>query len=564
MPLRWILALTAALTPLLAAQQVQVTLLATTDLHGNIYPWDYYLAKPAPRGLAKLATLIRQVREENPNTVLIDCGDTIQGTPLEYVYQTYVRTGTAPLGLPWPGGAAPAADPMMAVMNHLRFQAMAVGNHEYNFGLQNLQQARRDARFPWLSANTAGGKEYLRYTIVRAGPIRVAIIGVTTPGVPIWEKPENYAGYEFLPIPKAVEETLAELKHQEYDTIVVAAHTGLDRDLKTGEVFPGPPGENAVYEIAQLPGIDAIIFGHTHRELPEALVNGVLLNQPRQWGMSLGRVDLTLEKAAHGWRVIAKRATTIPVTADTPADPEVLEIARPYHEMAERYLNTVVAETPVALDAAAGRVRDNPLVDAIHEVQLHYAQADVSFAALFNPRVRIPPGPITVREIAALYLYENELYAIEGTGRMVKDALEHAARFYLSCPDRACSQGPLINRKIIGYNYETAQGVTYEIDLTQPEGQRIRNLRRNGKPLDMDTPLRLAVNNYRAGGSGGYRMFRGAKILWRSNQDIRQLMIDYFSERKRFPIQADNNWRVAPPAAQRLLDQEARAGASAQ
>ncbi len=561
MLLRWILALAAASAPLLAAQQVQVTLLATTDLHGNIYPWDYYLAKPAPRGLAKLATLIKQVREENPHTVLIDCGDTIQGTPLEYVYQTYVRTGAAPLGLLWPGGAAPAADPMMAVMNHLRFQAMAVGNHEYNFGLKNLHQARRDARFPWLSANTTGGKEYLRYAIVRAGPIRVAIVGVTTPRIPIWEKPENYAGYEFLPIPQAVEETLAELKHQEYDTIVVAAHSGLDRDLKTGEVFPNPPGENAVYEIAQLPGIDVIIFGHTHRELPQAFVNGVLLHQPRHWGMSLGRVDLTMEKAEHGWRVVAKRATAIPVTADTPADPEVLEIARPYHELAERYLNAAVAETPVALDASSGRVRDNPLVDAIHEVQLHYAQADVSFAALFNPRVRIPRGPVTVREIAALYLYENELYAIAGTGQMVKDALEHSARFYLSCPDRACSQGPLINRKIVGYNYETAQGVEYEIDLTQPEGRRIRNLRRNGKPLAMDAPLRLAVNNYRAGGSGGYEMFRGAKILWRSNQDIRQLIIDYFSARKRLTSRADGNWRVVPEAAQRLLDQEARAGA---
>ncbi|MFN0166185.1 MAG: bifunctional metallophosphatase/5'-nucleotidase [Bryobacteraceae bacterium] len=547
-------------SPLFAAERATVTILATTDLHGNIMPYDYFTGKPANRGLAKIATLINRVRAENPNTLVIDCGDTIQGTPLEYVYQTFVRTSKPPLGLEAPPGLS--ADPMMRVMNHLKFDAMVLGNHEFNFGLKNLDRARADARFPWLSANTQGGKEFLRYTIKRSGRIRVAIVGVTTPGVPTWEKPENYAGYRFIPMAEAVKDTLSELQHQEQDVVVVAAHSGLDRDLKTGERFRALPGENDIYGIAQVPGVDAIIFGHTHRELPHASINGVLLNQPRNWGMSLGRVDLTLEKVEHGWKVVEKTSTTIPVTDDVPADPEIVEIARPYHELAERYLGAVIAEARESVDSSAGRVRDSALVDAIHEVQMHYAQADVSFAALFNPRVRVPKGPVTVRQIAALYLYENELYAVEGTGQLVKDVLEYSSGYYLQCPDAVCSQGPLINRKIIGYNYEMAQGVDYEIDLTQPPGSRIRNLRFKGEPLAMDRKLRIAVNNYRAGGSGGYSMFRGAKIVWRSNEDIRQLIIDYFTAKKTLPAKPDGNWRVVPESAQRLLDAEANREAS--
>jgi len=140
-----------------------------------------------------------------------------------------------------------------------------------------------------------------------------------------------------------------------------------------------------------------------------------------------------------------------------------------------------------------------------------------------TPRVQAPPGPVTVRQIAALYLYDNELYAIQGDGRMVKDALENAARYFLTCPDAACSHGPLIDPKVAGFHYDMAEGVEYEIDLTRPPGDRVRNLRRNGKPLDPGEKLRIAVNNYRAGGSGGYEMFRGAKILWRSSQEIRDL-----------------------------------------
>jgi 2',3'-cyclic-nucleotide 2'-phosphodiesterase/3'-nucleotidase len=549
----------SSLVSAVSAEQQKITVLVTTDLHGNIYPWDYFTAKAADRGLAKISTIVKRIRTENPNTILIDCGDTIQGTPLEYVYQTYVKTGQLPAGL---SGSVPSVDPMMLVMNRMGYGAMVLGNHEFNFGQKNLDRARRDARFPWLSANTLNErKNYLRYTILRAGQrIRVAIVGATTPSIPLWEKEENYEGYRFLSIPEAMRETMAEVDHQEKDVVIVAAHSGLGRDLKTGSIDSGADGENTVYEMAErVPGIDAIVFGHSHRELAGASIKDVLLLQPRNWGMSLGRLDLVLEKnPGHGWKVLSKTSSVIPVTADIPADPEILELAKPYHEAAERYLDTVVAESSSALDASHGRVEDTALVDAIHQVQMHYAKADVSFTALFNPRVKVAKGPVTVRQIAALYLYENELYAIEGTGKMVKDALENAARYFTTCPDQTCS-GSLVNSRVPGYNYDMAQGVEYDVDLRQPEGNRIRNLRFHGKALEPDRKLTIAVNNYRFGGSGGYTMFRDARVIWRSNEDLRQLIIDYFTEHKRLPALPDRNWKIVPEAAVRNL--RAHAGA---
>jgi len=167
---------------------------------------------------------------------------------------------------------------------------------------------------------------------------------------------------------------------------------------------------------------------------------------------------------------------------------------------------------------------------------------------------------VTVRQIAALYVYDNELYAIEGNGRMVKEALENAARYFLSCRQEGCFRPPLINRQVMGFNYDTAQGVAYEIDLTRPEGGRIRNLRWKGRPLAAGQKLRIAVNSYRYAGSAGYGMFRGARILWRSGVEIRDLMIGHYARAGRLPAAPDGNWRILPAEARRTLEAEALAG----
>ena len=546
-----------------SARTVRITLLATTDLHGNLLPYDFYTAKPVPRGLAKIATIIEQIRSENPNVILIDCGDTIQGSPLEFVYQHYVRFGSMPLGLQLP--ASLDGDPMMRAMNYLKYDAMVLGNHEYNFGLKNLAKARDEAQFPFLSANTlvaaGAGKPFDAYLRKNVGGIKVAIAGITTPAIPIWEEPANMKGHTFSPGTQAAATTIADIRKQyQPDIVIVAAHAGLGRDLKTGAPDAGElGGENMVYEIAKsVPGIEAIVFGHTHSQLESGHIGGVLLMQPKNWGMSLGRMDFTLDDSSGSWRIANKTSRLLPVTDSTPADPHIVNLAEPYFKAAETYLSTPVATANELLTSQFARVRDTALIDAIQQVQLKYAKADVSFTSAFNTRVRVQPGPVTVREIAALYLYDNTLYAIAGTGRMVREALENSARYYLPCSGD-CSHQHLIDQKMPGFNYDMAEGVDYEIDLTQPPGARIRNLRWKGQPLSDGQKLRLAVNNYRAAGSGGYSMFRDARVLWRSTAEIRDMMVDYYSEKKSLPAAPDDNWRVVPEAARIALEREAAA-----
>lgn len=551
----------------LPAASVHVTVLATTDLHGNIFPYDYFSAQPASRGLAKISKLVEAVRAENPNTLLIDCGDAIQGAPIETVYQTYVRTGKLP------GSesntvvrGALSADPMMIAMNLMRYDAMVLGNHEFNYGLKNLDRARQDARFPWLSANTrvlkaSANRAFDGYVVKQVGGVKVAIIGVTTPAIPMWEEASNYKGYEFLPIRETVARVIVEVRAQHRpDVVIVAAHSGLGRDLKTGAAEPDEvAGENVMYDVAaNVPGIDAIIFGHTHRELPSGEIHGVSLLQPKNWGISLGRMDLELDNAGGHWRITSKTSRVLPVTRETPVDDAMLKAIQPYQDAAERYLNLPVTSSRTELSSAHSRIEDTAILDAIQKVQLIEAKADVSFASAFNTRAKIAAGPVTVRQIAALYVYDNTLVAVAGNGRMVREALENAARYYRQCTGD-CTTGPLINTRMPGFNYDMAEGVEYEVDISQPEGRRIRNLRWHGKPLADDQPLRIAINNYRSGGSGGYTMFQNAKVVWRSTEEIREMIIRHYSEGGSLPSEPDRNWKVVPPGATAELAREADA-----
>jgi len=534
-----------------AVERVSVTVLATTDTHGNILPYDYFTKQPAPRGLAGVATLVEAVRRETENTLLIDCGDTIQGSPLASVYEVSRREGRTR-----------APEPMMLAMNEIGYDAMVVGNHEYNFGLEALRAAREHARFPWLSANTVTGASlppFAPFLVKTVAGVKIAVIGLTTPVIPQWEKPENIRGLSWLDPETAVLRALTALEPERPDVILAAVHGGLGRDPETGAASPNEsPGENPVWSLAEtFPQLTAVIFGHTHRREPGRRVNGVLLVQPRNWAMELARVDIALEREPGGrFKVVSATSQLLPVTKETAPDPRLVALARPYQEETERSLDTPVAESGVELSGARGRFEDIALVDAIHEVQLHYTGAQVSFTSLFQTSVKVARGPVTRRELAALYIYENELYAIEGNGRMVREALENATRYYYTCPEVSCSHGLLVDRAVPGFNFDTAQGVEYEIDLRQPVGQRVVDLRYHGAPLRDDQPLKIALNSYRAAGSAGYTMFRDAKVVWRSNREIRELLADYWSAKKRLPERPDGNWKLLPPGVVETLVRE--------
>ncbi|HEY0323816.1 MAG TPA: 5'-nucleotidase C-terminal domain-containing protein [Pyrinomonadaceae bacterium] len=527
------LACTAATAP----ARVQVVILSTTDLHGNIYPIDYYTNKPDGRGLAKLATAIKQARKDNPNLLLLDSGDTIQGTPLEYIHNK--RNNTPP-------------DPMMLVMNSLKYDAMAVGNHEYNFGLKVLEKARHEANFPWLSSNTykTGTNEtaYDPYIVKVVNGVRVGILGLTTPGIPNWENPQNYSGLEFRETVSEAKKWVPILREKEkVDLVVVSMHMGIEEDLRTGEPNPSNvPDENAAVRIArEVPGIDVILMGHTHREVPSLFINGVLLTQANYWGKHLARVDLYLEKTNERWRVMAKSARTIPMDDRVKLDEEILALAKPYDEETQAWLGRVIGESPAELTAENARFQDSAILDLIQRVQLEAGKADVSMTALFNSQARIPKGPVTVRDIAGLYIYENTLVTIEVTGQQLKDALEHSAKYFLPyVPGKRPSE--LVDEKIPSFNFDIAEGVTYDLDITKPIGDRIQNLKFKGQPLQPAQKLKLVTNNYRVNGGGGYTMYKGAPVVYKSSDEIRELIINWVERNKTIPAEPTNNWRLLP------------------
>ncbi|MDQ1708513.1 MAG: hypothetical protein QOJ88_1724 [Pyrinomonadaceae bacterium] len=520
-----------------AAKRVHIIVLGTTDLHGNLYPLDYYTNKPDSRGLAKIGTLIKQARKETPNVLLLDSGDTIQGTPLETYHNK--KNNQPP-------------DPMMLAMNSLNYDSMTVGNHEYNFGLKVIEKARAEAKFPWLSANTynrgTNQNHYQPYIVKQIAGVRIGVLGLTTPGIPNWENAPNYAGLEFREPLLEARKWVPVLRGKERaDVVVIAMHMGLEEDLRSGEVNPGQvPNENQAIVIAQqVPGIDLIFMGHTHRDVPSVVINGVQLIQANYWGRHLARVDLYLENSGTRWRVAAGAARTIAADERVVPDPELLKIGEPYDRETQAWLARAIGNSEAELTASDARFRDTAILDLIQRVQLEAGQADVSLAAVFNPDARIAKGPVTVRDIAGLYVYENTLVVLEVTGQQLKDALEHSAKYFRPY-EPGKSAADLVDEKIPAYNFDIAEGVTYVLNIAKPVGQRIENLQFRGQPLAPTQKLRLATNNYRVNGGGGYTMYKGAPVIYRSSAEIRELIIDWVERHKNIPPAPTNNWRIVP------------------
>ena len=519
-----------------APTRAHLVILSTTDMHGHVLPIDYYTNKYDNVGIAKAATLVREARKTDPDLLLLDSGDTIQGTPLEYFHNKRNN---------------PPPDPMMLTMNALHYDAMAVGNHEYNFGLPVLNKARGEAKFPWLSANTydkgTDQTHYQPYLIREVQGVRVGILGLTTPGIPSWENPPNYAGLEFRETISEAKKWVPVLRDKEKaDVVVIAMHMGIEEDLRTGVTNPSSvPNENAAIAIArQVPGVDVILMGHTHRDVNNLIVNGVLLTQANRWASHVARVDLYLEKNGDGrWQIFAKSARTMPVTEKTEIDPEIAKLGEPYDQETQAWLGRVIGESAEELTAQGCRLHDTAIIDLIQRVQLEAGTADVSMTACFNPDARIPKGQVTVRDIAGLYEYENTLVTVELTGQQLKEALEHSARYF---KDYQPGKSPtdLIDTRIPGYNFDIAQGVSYDIDLTKPFGQRIQKLTFKGQPLSPTKKLRVVTNNYRVNGGGGFTMFQNAPVVYRSSAEVRELIIDWVERNRIVPTQADNNWRL--------------------
>ncbi|MFN7959114.1 MAG: bifunctional UDP-sugar hydrolase/5'-nucleotidase [Holophagaceae bacterium] len=518
----WILLITLGLQ----AQEARIQVLGTTDLHGHLLAEDTFSLQPANQGWAKVTTLIRRQKAQNPNTILVDCGDTLQGEPVNYVRSVLRRD------LP---------EPSVAIMNALGFSAMAVGNHDFDFGLPVLREVEKQAKFPFLSANTVDAKgrpAFQPHTLVTVAGVRVALLGFTTPGVPSMTEPGNYAGLAFQDIVATAKRLVPYLRDKEKaDVVIVLMHAGL------GAVGGAEGDENAALRLAdQVPGVDAIFAGHTHQVL-QSEHKGVPIVQAGCFGRALAVLDLDLRQEKGRWRVVAGKGRTLKPEDQTPVDPEVLSLTAVLRAATDRYLDTAATNLLVDLDSRWARMEDTPLMQLIHQVQRQATSAQLSAAASPGPKLFIPKGPTSVRQFYALAPFESQVARIRISGDQLKRYLEHGARHYL-----LSWQPELYNREVPYYNYDMVDGVSYALDLGKPVGSRVRNLSYQGQPVKPDQVFTLAISTYRLRGGGGYMdaiRFTGVPDLI-TPASQRNLILEHVLGRPTLNPAPTHTWRTIP------------------
>ncbi|HET8599816.1 MAG TPA: 5'-nucleotidase C-terminal domain-containing protein [Segeticoccus sp.] len=537
----------------------RLTVLGTTDSHGNVFNWDYFKnaeyddSAHNDVGLAKVSTLVTALRQERGarNCLLLDAGDTIQGTPLAYYYAKID---------PITGGAK---HPMALAMNQMRYDAAALGNHEFNYGMDTLRTFQRQLDFPLLGANAVGwnsGEPVFPPYVIRTvkpwndKPIRVGILGLVTPGVAIWDKHNVEGKVHFNGIVEQATQIVPKMKAAGADVVIVSCHSGADTSSSYGDALPYP--ENASTLLAQqVPDIDAVLVGHAHVEIPERFVTNeqtgrqVLLSEPLKWGMRLTVMNLDLEKVHGQWRVASAHSELFNSnTVDE--DPAVAALLRGDHDDVVAYVNSPIGTCTREMSAETSRFEDTAAMDFINLVQAGAVKAALagsaseglpvlSIAAPFNRDATIPAGQVSVRDVAGMYIYDNTLLAITLDGAQVKDYLECSAGYFKEmsgtgpfAPDDITNAvTPTAPNGTPDYNYDIMGGLdgslSYDIDIAQKVGSRIKNLTYAGTPVTADQTFVVAINNYRQSGGGGFPHVTTAPVVYNAQVEIRQLIIDW-------------------------------------
>jgi len=591
---------------------VALRLMETTDLHVYLADYDYLRDQPTVAyGLARTATLIAQSRAEVRNSLLLDDGDLIQGSPL--------------------GDFIAAADhlkpgqihPVYKAMNALHYDAAALGNHEFNYGLDFLRRALKGAAFPTVCANVVNlsdGKPLVAPDVIlkrrlldgegKPHEIRIAILGLVTPQITIWDRANLQGKVTALDMVETARRKVPELRARGADLVIILAHSGLSRRP------PQPMDENAVAGLSLIPGVDAILFGHSHVlfpgptfansstgetpsiDLEQGTINGIPATEAGAWGNALGIVDLTLEVDRHGkWRVAEGRGSVRPIArsegghpvALVEDDPALLARIQSDHTAALASLTQPIGTSAIALDSYFALARPDPISGLIARAQAWYIRAKLagtaegelpllSAASPFKAGGRmgpdyfadIPAGPLTARTLAEIYPYPNTIYAVVVTGAQLREWLEMAANVFNTIKpsaDGPQSDSPryLVNEAVPAYVFDALYGLSYSIDLGQPnrydgEGKlarpashRIVDLRYQGQEIDPAQRFVVAVNNYRANGGGHVPGLDGSNIVFSGPDEARAILADYIragEEDKRPEDPAwSAPWRFAPRPA---------------
>ncbi|EKY3223820.1 bifunctional 2',3'-cyclic-nucleotide 2'-phosphodiesterase/3'-nucleotidase [Cronobacter dublinensis] len=587
------------------AATVDLRILETTDLHSNMMDFDYYKDAPTEKfGLVRTASLINAARQEAANSVLVDNGDLIQGSPLgDYMAAKGLKDGDV--------------HPVYKAMNTLDYAVGNLGNHEFNYGLDYLHKALAGANFPYVNANIIDAKTqkplFTPYLIKetqvkdkdgKPHTLKIGYIGFVPPQIMTWDKANLSGKVTVNDITETARKYVPQMRAEGADLVVVVAHSGLSAEPYKALA------ENSVYYLSQVPGVDAILFGHAHAVFPgkdfatikgadiaQGTLNGVPAVMPGMWGDHLGIVDLVLNNDDGKWKVTQSKAEARPIY-DAQAkkslaaeDQDLVKVLKADHDATREFVGQPVGKSADPMYSYLALVQDDPTVQVVNNAQKayveHFIQGDpdlaqlpvLSAAAPFkvggrknDPAsfVEVEKGQLTLRNAADLYLYPNTLVVVKATGAEVKEWLECSAGQFNQIDVNSAKPQPLLNWDgFRTYNFDVIDGVKYQIDVTQPakydgecqtvnpKAERIKHLTFNGKPIDPNATFLVATNNYRAYG-GKFAGTGDSHIAFASPDENRAVLAAWIgAETKRageIHPAADNNWRLAPINSRQKLD----------
>lgn len=584
---------------------LELRIMETTDIHTNLLNYDYYKnAEYLKVGLASTAALVEAARAEAANSLLVDNGDLIQGTPLG-TYKAKID--------PLEDGEV---HPVFKAMNQMNYDIATLGNHEFNYGLDFLEEAYDDANFPVINANVYvddhdtnpdnDENKFTPYKIInkkvvdqqgKKHVIKVGFIGFVPPQINEWDK----ANLDGKVITKNIVETakkfIPQMREEGADVIVAMTHSGFSGNKDNSE--------DVIYALSEVQGIDAITFSHTHKLFPakdlksldglfkgadgkplpgvdnaKGTINGVPAVQAGYGGGSLGIIDLSLKKEKGKWSVVNSQSLTREISSPTQVKPvqSIVDAVKADHEATVDYVNTPIGKTTDDIHSYFSLVQDDPSIQVVTNAQKWYVEKYIaqskpeyqdlpilSVGAPFKAGrngvaeyTEIQAGDLTIRSAGDLYLYDNTLKAIKVKGSVVKEWIEMTAGKFNTIDPNKTEEQELLNPKFQVYNFDVIDGVQYKIDVTapakydpagnliNPDSSRVVNLTYNGQPVDPNQDFIVVTNNYRAGGGGNFPGVKGSELVVDSADENRQILMDYITEMKEITPTADNNWSIAP------------------
>lgn len=536
------------------SEKVDFKIIVTSDIHGAIFPYDFQENKASLNSLAQIATYIKQERaNKNQNVILLDNGDILQGNPAVY-FNNFIDTTVTHI--------------CSATMNYLDYDAATIGNHDIEPGHEVYDKIVKESDFPWLAANAINKKTkkpyFNPYKIFNRKGVKIAVLGLTTPSIPFW-LPENlWEGIEFEDMIVSAKKWVKIIKEKEKPDIIIGLfHSGIDFTFNN-ETAETQKNENASLLVAQqVEGFDIIFVGHDHKGWNFYAKNpkgkDVLIMGPTSSANDFAVADISFaddEKSISG---------NIVKTSNYKADKDFTEKFKPYFISVKKFVLKPLGALSKSMSIKKAFFGDTPFIDLIHNLQLEISGADISFAAIFSFNAEINKGKLYMRDMFKLYKYENLLYTIQLSGKEVKDVLEYSYSLWfndmksendhiLNFSDKTSSSG----KKYLStpyFNFESAEGINYIVDVSKPKGEKIKILSMtNGEAFDMDKKYLVAVNSYRGCGGGGH-LTEGGKIpqeklaerlIKSTDRDIRYYLIKWIEKNKTINPKTNNNWKVIP------------------